>query len=259
MTQFVAVNGLTLNCLVEGNQNGMPLVFINSLGTDLRIWDEVVSHFSDRCRIVRYDKRGHGLSDCPPSPYTIRDLTKDLAGLLDYLDIPQSILVGISVGGMIAMDYAASWPERVMKLVLCDTAAAIGPPQLWTERINAIRDRGMGFLGEIMPTRWFTDSFFEESASAVRGYTNMLTRTPIDGYIGTCEAIRDADLSGIARTIQTPALILCGSEDVATPPQLVRTLLDQLSHASYREIPGAAHLPCIEQPDALAEQIDDFI
>src|SRR5574341_633767 len=109
---FTIRNGLMTHYLLEGNREGLPLVFINALGTDLRIWDSVVSHFSDRYRVIRFDKRGHGLSDCPPAPYSIRNFTTDLHALLDYLDITQAILVGISVGGMIALDFTACWPER---------------------------------------------------------------------------------------------------------------------------------------------------
>lgn len=259
MTQFVTANGLTLNCMLEGAQNGLPLVFINSLGTDLRIWDVVTPHFAERFRLIRYDKRGHGLSDCPPAPYSIRDHATDLAGLLDHLDIQQAVLVGISVGGMIALDFAATWPQRVLKLVLCDTAAVIGTADMWNERVQALHKHGMEYLAEVMPARWFTISYSEKCPAAQRGYINMLTRTPLEGYIGTCEAIRDADLTESSRTIQVPALALCGKEDISTPPELVRSLIGLLPHVSYEEIPGAAHLPCIEQPDAMAVHIDNFL
>ena len=97
--EFVTLqHGITLQYFCEGKPTGSPLVFINSLGTDLRIWDQVVPHFAERYHIIRYDKRGHGLSDCPPAPYSIRDHATDLANLLDYLEVAQAILVGISVG-----------------------------------------------------------------------------------------------------------------------------------------------------------------
>jgi len=259
MTSFISANGITLNYSPAGQKDGMPLVFINSLGTDLRIWDEMVQHFVGRYRLVRYDKRGHGLSDCPPAPYSIRDHATDLVGLLDHLEIQKAILVGISVGGMIAQDFAAAWPQRVRKLVLCDTAAVIGTAETWNERINTLRKYGMEHLREAILARWFAPSFARQSPAAYQGYGNMLTRTPVEGYTGTCEAIRDADLTAATRTIQAPTLLLCGKEDLATPPDLVCTLLNLLPHVSYREIPGAAHLPCIEQPAAMAAQIEQFL
>jgi 3-oxoadipate enol-lactonase len=257
--KFVQVNNVVLNCCLSGNPDGVPLVFINSLGTDLRIWDEVVPHFAERFHIVRYDKRGHGLSDCPPAPYSIRDHAQDLAGLLDGLSIETAVLIGISVGGMIAQDFAAAWPERVQKLVLCDTAAKIGTAEMWHGRIHTLRAAGMDALADTILSRWFAPNFGSHNPAAYQGYRHMLTRTPVTGYTGTCEAIRDADLTVAARTIQAPTLVLCGAEDSATPPDVVRGLAALMPNACYEEIPNAGHLPCVEQPEATAVQIIKFL
>jgi len=229
------------------------------LGTDLRIWDGVVPHFSNRYPVLRFDKRGHGLSDCPPAPYSIHDFSTDLLGLLDQLEISQAIVVGISVGGMVALDFAASWPARVHSMVLCDTAPVIGTADLWNDRINRLREDGMGSMAEAILTRWFSPAFKENSPAAYQGYYNMLTRMPVEGYTGTCEAIRDADLTESTRTIEAHTLILCGTEDVSTPPDLVRGLVELMPNAEFQEIPGAGHSTCIEQPDLVAEQIKRFL
>jgi 3-oxoadipate enol-lactonase len=256
---FATVNGVTLHYTREGVPHGFPLVFINSLGTDLRIWDGMVPHFAGRYSVIRYDKRGHGLSDCPPAPYSIRDHAADLAGLLDQLDVAQAILVGISVGGMIALDFAAAWPERVQSLVLSDTAVKIGTAVLWNERITTLRQQGMVSLHDAILACWFAPSFADYNPAAYRGYANMLTRMPVTGYTATCEAIRDADLTEAARAITAPTLVLCGAADLATPPDLVRGLCEHMPHAVYREIPNAAHLPCIEQPGVMAAHIAQFL
>lgn len=256
---FVTINNITLHYTLAGASDGFPLVFINSLGTDLRIWDKVGSRFASRYRVIRYDKRGHGLSDCPPAPYSIRDHATDLLGLLDHLAVIKAILVGISVGGMIALDFAATWPERVQSLVLSDTAVKIGTAELWNERITTLRQHGMAFLSETILSRWFAPSFAEHAPAAYRGYANMLTRMPVTGYTGTCEAIRDADLAEAAQTITVPTLVLCGTEDLATPPQLVQGLCRFIPQAMYKEIPNAAHLPCIEQPDVMSAHIAGFL
>lgn len=256
---FATIAGITLHYTHEGVPGGFPLVFINSLGTDLRIWDRMVPNFAGRYPVIRYDKRGHGLSDCPPAPYSIRDHAADLAGLLDSLDVPQAILVGISVGGMIALAFAARWPKRVQSLVLSDTAPKIGTAAMWNKRITTLRQRGMAALSESILSRWFVPSFAARAPAAYRGYANMLTRTPVAGYTGTCEAIRDADLTEATRTITAPTLVLCGAEDLATPPHLVSGLCELMPHAAYQEIPDAAHLPCIEQPDVMAAHITHFL
>ncbi len=257
--KFTTANNITVHYTSEGVAKGTPLVFINSLGTDLRIWNDMVPHFSKRYHVIRHDKRGHGLTDCPPAPYSIRDHTTDLADLLDQLEVTQAILVGISVGGMIALDFAATWPERVQSLVLSDTAPKIGTAVLWNERIANLRQHGMGALSDMILSRWFANSFATEQPAAYQGYANMLTRMPVEGYTGTCGAIRDADLTEAAKTITAPTLVLCGAEDMATPPALVHGLCELIPHAQYQKIPDAGHLPCIEQPDIMAQHIAQFI
>ena len=151
--KFATINGITLRYESEGSGK-TPLVFINSLGTNLHIWDEVVSQFRDR-QCVRYDKRGHGLSDAPPSPYTMRDHSNDLLGLLDHLAIGHATLIGVSVGGMIALDFAAQHPERVASLVLLDTAGKIGDADGWNTRIETLEQHGMAHLAAAILERWF--------------------------------------------------------------------------------------------------------
>lgn len=256
---FTIGNGLATHYMLEGTWEGIPLVFINALGTDLRIWDEVVGRLTDRYPVVRFDKRGHGLSDCPPAPYLIRDFSADLLSLLDHLEIARAILAGISVGGMIALDFAASWPERVHALILCDTAPKIGTADLWNERIDTLRAHGMDSMAEAILSRWFAPSFKDQSPAAYRGYDNMLTRTPVEGYTGTCEAIRDTDLTETVKTIEARALVLCGSEDISTPPPLAREMAELMPQAEFQEIPGAGHLTCVEQPDLVAAHIEQFL
>lgn len=256
---FITLNEQLLHYTDEGNAAGSPLVFINSLGTDLRIWDAIIPHFVASHRIIRHDKRGHGVSGCPVPPYTIRQHADDLVGLLDHLAIESAIVVGISVGGMIAMDFAINHPGRIEKLVLCDTAPKIGTVAMWNERIDTLRANGMAHLGKIILSRWFAPNFATEQPDAYAGYYNMLTRTPIDGYTGTCEALRDADLWPDVRTIQAPTLVLCGAEDLATPPEDAAQLAAAIPTASFQPIANAAHLPCIEQPEEMATMLQPFL
>lgn len=256
---FSIISGLALHYRQEGKPDGLPLIFINSLGTDFRIWDQVAQELAESFRILRYDKRGHGLTDCPSAPYSIRDFSADLAELLDSLNIRRSIIVGISVGGMIAIDFAATWPELVDSLVLCDTAPVIGTREMWNERISALRQDGLAPLADAILSRWFSPAFVRENAAAYSGYANMLSRTPVEGYTGTCQAIRDADLTEAAKKIKNKTLVLCGLEDLATPPELVHGICDLMPQAQYREIAGAAHLPCIERPREMADRISSFL
>lgn len=258
-SKFIIINELAIHYRQEGNGTAPTLVFINSLGSDLRIWDAVVPAFADDYTILRYDKRGHGLSEAPPAPYTIQQHTNDLAGLLTALGLSPVVLIGISVGGMIALNFAHRHSAQIRGLVLSDTAAKIGTKAMWNERIITLREKGMTFLGDPILSRWFAPNFATENPAAYRGYYAMLTRTPLDGYTGTCEAIRDADLTPLLGSITAKTLVLCGREDLATPPASAKALAEALPDADYDFIAGAAHLPCIEQPRQMAEKIARFL
>jgi 3-oxoadipate enol-lactonase/4-carboxymuconolactone decarboxylase len=243
---------------IDPAREACTLVFINSLGSDFRIWDAVAEAMPGHCRTLRYDKRGHGLSDAPPAPYTMRDHTHDLAGLLDALKLQKVVLVGVSVGGMIAQDFAAAFPERVAGLVLCDTGLKIGTPELWNERIAATETGALASVAETGVRRWFTPRFFDEQPAEAQGYLNMMARTPPAGYGGTCAALRDTDLHEQTAALKVPALVLCGDQDVATSPELNRELAAALG-CDFRLIPGAGHIPSVEQPATVARYIGEFI
>lgn len=233
-------------------------MFANSLGTDFRIWDAVVARLADRFRIVLYDKRGHGLSEIGDSPYRIDDHVADLAALLDELDVEDAVVCGLSVGGLIAQGLYARRPELVSGLILCDTAHRIGTAETWSERMAAIEAGGIAAISEAILERWFTAKLREGDPAALAGCRAMLTRTPKAGYLGTCAALRDADFTEEAKQIAVPTLCVVGEEDGATPPELMRQTADLIPGARYEVIAGAGHLPCIEQPQALADLIDAF-
>ena len=257
--QVALIHGRHLHYRRTGHEDAPLVVFANSLGTDLRIWDGVLHHLGGRVQSLCYDKRGHGLSDAPPAPYTLDDHIDDLTGLLENLRIERAILCGVSVGGMIALGLAARRPDLVRGLILCDTAHKIGSEALWNERIQKIRQHGIESIADAIIERWFSESFRQAVPEAVAGWRNMLVRTPLEGYVGTCAALRDADLTAAAQSLKLPVSCLCGSEDGATPPDLVRSMGTLIAGASFRSVEGAGHLPCIEVPEVLAAVINTFI
>jgi len=252
---FIRANNIVLHHQVLGRADGPALVFINSLGSDFRIWHEVVPAFLDRYRVVLYDKRGHGLSDAPPAPYTMDDHTDDLIALLDHLNVENAALVGLSVGGMIAQRMAVRAPHRVRALTLCCTAAKIGTPELWAERIAAVEKGGIEPLVENVLQRWFTSAFRAGRADECAGWRNMLVRQPAHGYAGTCAAIRDTDLTPDAGRIQAPTLCMAGDQDGSTPAEVVRHTAGLIPGARFELIQSCGHIPCIEQPAILANLI----
>lgn len=257
--EFATLNGVTLAYRQHGPENGVPLVLANSLGTDARIWDGVIARLAGRYRILSYDKRGHGLSDAPPGPYTLDDLVNDLAALTDHVGMSRFALCGVSVGGMIGQLFAAHHGERLDALVLCDTAARIGDPVLWNTRIDTVGRVGMVAVSETILNRWFSPDFRSLHPAAYLGYRNMLERCSPAGYVATCAAIRDADLRDRLGSIATPTLVVAGEHDGSTPPALVRDTAALIPDARFEMIERCGHIPSIERPDELATLIDAHI
>jgi 3-oxoadipate enol-lactonase len=255
---FSNAHGIVHHYLSEGSKDKPVLVFANSLGSDLRIWDGVVSHLVDDFRIIRYDKRGHGLSDVPAPPYSLDDFVLDLVGLLDALEIKEATICGLSVGGIIAQGLAITWPDRVRGLVLCDTGMRIGSFASWEERIATVKESGLSKLVGPSMERWFSAAFREHRSVEMQGYANMLLRIPADGYLGACYALRDADLTRATPKINKPTLVLCGDQDIATTPDLGRELARAILGARFSLINQAGHLACIEQPESMAHQMMEF-
>jgi len=255
---FSKAHGIVQHFVSQGSKDRPVLVFANSLGSDLRIWDGVVTHLAGDFRIIRYDKRGHGLSDVPAPPYSLDDFVLDLVGLLDALEIKEATVCGLSVGGVIAQGLAIHYPDRVRGLVLCDTGMRIGSFASWQERIATVKESGLTKLVGPSMERWFTSAFREDRSVEMRGYANMLLRIPANGYLGACYALRDADLTHETPKINQPTLVLCGDQDIATPPELGRELAQAIPGARFSLINEAGHLACIEQPEAMAHQMMEF-
>lgn len=241
----------------EGDPEGQPVVFANSLGTDLRIWDAVIEHLPrDGFRYIRFDKRGHGLSACPPPPYTMGELANDAEAVLDHLKVTDCLFVGLSIGGMIGQLLASRNPNRIKGLVLSNTAAKMGEPAMWRDRIAAIEAGGLESLADAILDRWFGDVY--RSSAESRIWRAMLTRTPAQGYIGCCEAIANADLRATTAQLRLPVLGIGGSEDKASPSDLVKATTDLVPGSRFVELGGTGHLPCVEAPEVYAEHLMSF-
>lgn len=257
---FARIGEVVLHYRLTGDPSRQKVIaFANSLGTDFRIWDDVVAGLSRDYACLQYDKRGHGLSDAPDAPYTMSALVGDLDGLLDHLGIEEAIVCGDSVGGMIAQGLAGTRPESVQALILCDTGHKIGTAPMWNDRIHAVESRGISAISDNILERWFSKAYRTGDSADFAGYRNMLIRTTIAGYVGTCSALRDADLTEVAKRIACPTLCIVGDQDGSTPPALVKSMAALIPDAQYHEVADAGHLPCIEQPAALEARIRQFL
>jgi 3-oxoadipate enol-lactonase len=256
---FINCNGHIVHYSYLDSKKDQTFLFINSLGTDFRIWDDVANILEHYGNILLYDKRGHGLSDVVENTNSLDDFADDAIDLIDALSIKKCIPVGVSVGGMIAQIMADRIPQRIKKVVFCDTRHKIGNAQSWNERIAAVKEKGIAAVSDSILQRWFSEKFQREQAEKYKGYKNMLERSPVLGYIKTCEAIREADLEETAKKIKISSLCIVGSEDKSTPPGDVKDLADLIEGSEYKVIDGAGHIPCVDNPEVLSKMIIDFL
>ena len=258
--QAAILNGAAIHFQVIGADETKPtIVFANSLGSDSRIWRDVVVRLVGEAGIVLYDKRGHGLSDLGTPPYTIEDHAADLAALLDHLGGRPAVVCGLSVGGLIAQGLALSRPDLVRGLILADTGLKIGDEAMWGPRVEAVEREGMDAVADATVARWVTDAFRAANPAEAALYANMIRRQPVEGYVGTIRAILAADFRERAAAIRAPTLAVVGAEDAVTPPSLSRDIARTIPGGRFEVIKEARHLPCIEQPAVMADMIRAFL
>ena len=249
--RFVEANGGVAHFADDGPRAGRAVVFINSLGTDFRIWDDVVAPLSPKERVIRFDKRGHGLSTHETAAGAIADFALDLASLLDHLGGGAPTIVGLSIGGLIALELYRLRPDLVASLVFCDTGHKIGTREIYSARAEVVEKHGIEAIAEGVMQRWFTEDYRKNYPAEMAGWRAMLTRTPRHGYIAACRAIGEADLTATAKAVRVPTLVIVGDQDASTPPELAREMAALIPGARLEIVARAGHLPCIERPDAL--------
>ncbi|MFP3568188.1 3-oxoadipate enol-lactonase [Paraburkholderia sp. SIMBA_030] len=257
---YAAVNGTELHYRIDGDRHGNApwIVLSNSLGSDLSMWTPQVAALSKHFRVLRYDTRGHGHSEAPKGPYTIDQLSGDVLGLMDTLKIARANFCGISMGGLTGIALAARHANRLERVVLSNTAARIGSPEVWVPRAAAARTEGMLALADVVLPRWFTADFIEREPVVMAMIRDVFVHTDKEGYASNCDAIDAADLRPEAPGIKVPALVISGTHDLAATPEQGRALAAAIPGARYVEL-DAAHISNIEQVDAFTKTVLDFL
>ena len=257
---FVQCGSAVHHYRASGDVSKEPLlVFINGLGTDHRIWERVLEALPAQLSTLVYDLRGQGLSELGADRYDVAALSDDLELLLQRLGARSVVPIGFSMGGLIAQQFALAHPARVRGLVLCATAARIGNAESWSQRAESVRRGGLGAVADAVLERWFSQSFRALHPQLVRGYRTLLERVDPAGYLAALRLLCDADLGALLPQLSLPALVVAGGADLATPPELVRALSERIAGAEFRLLAGAGHLLSVEQPEALARCISEFV
>ena len=254
---LIFFDDLRLNAEISGPVNGPPLVLLHALGTNLTVWDQVVALLPPSCRILRIDQRGHGKSDTPPAPYGMGALIRDSERLMDHFGLRDAVVVGLSLGGLVAQGLAVKRLDLVRGMVLSNTAAKIGTPELWAARIAEVRADGLTGYADGAMQRMFGRNHAAIPGTAI--VRDMLIATSVEGWTGCAAAIAGADFYTPTASLSLPTLAIAGANDGTTPPDLVRETADLIRGARFEIIRGAGHLPMVEKPVEYAALIAGFL
>ena len=252
---FLHLGDIVVHAAVEGPAEAPPLLMLHSIGTSMHVFEPQVAVLARTHRVIRMDLRGHGLSGVTDGDYSMELHAADALALLDALGVRQAHVLGLSIGGRIAMQLAAMAPDRVLSLMLMDTALEFLPPKAWQDRIDAVREIGTQALVEVVMPRWVVDP----SLASSQGLRQMLLRTDRRGYAGSAAALRDARAAQVAGRIACPTTVMVGDRDIATPPAMAREIEAAIPGSRYVEISEAGHLPTLERAEqATAAILEHF-
>ena len=255
---FIDTKDLRMHYQLDGPAGTATLVLSNSLGTNLSLWEPQLPVFARDFRVLRYDSRGHGQTSATPVEYSVELLARDVLQLLDALNLDRVHFCGLSIGGMTGMWLGVNSPDRLLKLVLCNTAPKIGNADGWNARIKAVRESATKAVSESVIERWFTADFRAKNPDLVAKTKAMIDGTSTDGYAGSCAAVRDFDFSAKVGQIKAPTLVIAGTHDAAVPPADARKLAHAIPGARYTEL-SAAHISNIEDAANFTAEVSAFL
>lgn len=239
----------------DGRDSAPALLLLNSIGTDMDLWDGVLPYLRDRFALLRIDARGHGASSAEPGDYSLAMLADDVLAVADAAGFGRFALAGVSLGGMIGMELALRAPDRIEKLLpICTSATMDG--KAWADRVMKVRGEGMAAIADLAMGRFLSEAAELAVFETVR---RQLLAMDADGYAGCGAAIRDMDLADRIASIACPTLIVTGNRDTSTPfAGHGDHLLAHVPGATHISL-DAAHLAPLEAPNALAAAIIAFL
>lgn len=255
---FAEINDLRMHYELDGPNEAPALVLSNSLGTNVSLWEPQLPSFAKHFRVVRYDSRGHGQTTATPGEYSIERLAGDVVALLDELKIEQAHFCGLSIGGMTGMWLGAKAPARIRKLILSNTAPKIGNPEMWNPRIEAVRKNGTKSISAGVLERWFTADFRSAHPDVVAKTKKMIDSTSIDGYTGSCAAVRDFNFWDKVGAIRVSTLVISGTHDQSVPLADPQRLAAKINGARFAEL-NAAHISNIEAAEKFTQEVLAFL
>ncbi|MBM4276730.1 MAG: 3-oxoadipate enol-lactonase [Deltaproteobacteria bacterium] len=258
---FIVANGIRTNYELSGKKDDPVVVLSHSLASSLKMWEPQMEILRSHFRVLRYDIRGHGLTETTSAPYTLEQLGEDAIGLLNTFGIDKVHWVGLSMGGMIGQAIALNHPHRLMSLSLCDTSARIPDEAqpIWDERIEGVRKIGMKSQLETTMERWFTPSYLNLNPPMLTLIKEEFLNTSPEGYIGCASAIRRLNYLDRLGEIRLPTLITVGEDDPATPLSASEAIHKQIKDSRLIILPATRHLSNVERAEAFNDHLLKFL
>ena len=255
---FATRDGVRLYWKLDGDDAAPALVLLNSIGTDMALWEGCIPALSQRFRVLRIDTRGHGAADAPSGDYDLPMLAADMVAVMDAAGIARAAVAGVSLGGMIAMQLALDYPDRVTALALVCTSATMDPAA-WAQRIATVRADGTEAIADLAMGRFLSPGFTRSHSGVAASLRRGLVAMADEGYAGAGAAIRDMALIDRLPTLTLPVLVVAGDRDTSTPfaghGERIAAAIPQAKVAHL----DAAHLASIEAPTALAATLIGFL
>ncbi len=233
------------------------IVFVHGAGGNHLSWWQQISVYQERVRCVTYEVRGWGQSR-DDSAEGSSAFTRDLAELLDALDISEAVLVGQSMGGMTVLPFAVRYPQRVCGLLMADTFLGIDSPELLEEMRKAIDDAQVNQAGGGL-TRMVGAAYLEAHPEGVFLYNQIRALNPPPAAPLSFRQENGAVSVDQLAALTMPVIFLAGAEDAIIPAPLVKRASEMVEHAQYFEIPEAGHSVYWEQPDAFNRVLDALL
>lgn len=255
---FAKVNGTQLHYEIHGN--GAPILFVHGLGSSGRDWEKQVAAFSGNYRILTVDLRGHGRSDRPSGPYSISGFADDLAALLRELSMAPVHLIGLSLGGAVALQLAADHPELIRTAVIVNSGPDLRPRTLaqrlqMLQRRMLIRTIGLRPFGRILGKRLFPDA---ANADDLWMFEQRFADNTPDPYLASLDAVMRCDLTSRLKEIRCPVLVVGADQDY-WPISAKEAYVKQMPNARLAVIRNARHAVPVERPDAFNRVVRDFL
>ncbi|QLC26410.1 alpha/beta fold hydrolase [Parasphingopyxis algicola] len=246
----IDLSGLQLSASVIASGDRPWLTLLHSLATDSRLWQPQVEPLARSFNLLLLDMRGHGKSAVLPPPYSWEDLVGDVLECWNNLGIRRSAVLGLSIGGMVALGLALDHRNRVTRIVAADCRADAPDwfRDMFGERQEMVRERGMAGVLEPTLASWLTEPTRTERPDIVEAATEMILNTSVDGYLGATEALKKLAFLPRLAEIETPALLVVGEEDGPHPAAMAE-MADAIGGARLETIAGAAHLSNLERSE----------